>query len=59
MRWRTSSYSAESGNCVQVREDLAAVRDSKHPQVALDLSRKSVARMAAFVRATGRFDDGA
>jgi hypothetical protein len=50
MTGRNSSYSAQSGNCVQVRGDLAAVRDSKQPQVALDLSRTSVARLAAFVR---------
>ena len=41
MEWRKSSFSAD-GNCVQVRRDLAAVRDSKNPggpAVALDLSR--------------------
>jgi hypothetical protein len=29
MTWRSASYSASSGNCVQVRGDLAAIRDSK------------------------------
>lgn len=29
MTWRSSSCSAEDGNCVQVRGDLAALRDSK------------------------------
>jgi hypothetical protein len=31
MDWRKSSFSGEGGNCVQVRQDLAAVRDSKNP----------------------------
>lgn len=31
MDWRKSSYSGSGGNCVQVRQDLAAIRDSKHP----------------------------
>jgi hypothetical protein len=31
MDWRTSSFSGNSGNCVQVRKDLAALRDSKRP----------------------------
>ncbi|MCG8914350.1 DUF397 domain-containing protein [Actinokineospora sp. PR83] len=43
MEWRKSSFSAD-GNCVQVRQDLAAVRDSKNPVgpvLAVDLSRLS------------------
>lgn len=31
MEWRKSSFSAASGNCVEVRQDLAAIRDSKNP----------------------------
>lgn len=31
MDWRKSSFSGDSGNCVQVRQDLAALRDSKNP----------------------------
>jgi hypothetical protein len=31
MDWRESSFSGDSGDCVQVRRDLAAVRDSKNP----------------------------
>lgn len=30
MTWRTSSYSADDGNCVQLRGDLTAIRDSKN-----------------------------
>jgi hypothetical protein len=41
MDWRKSSFSAGGGNCVQVRQDLAAIRDSKNPgpTLAVDLSR--------------------
>jgi uncharacterized protein DUF397 len=42
MEWRKSSFSGSGGDCVQVRQDLAAVRDSKNPvgpTLAVDLSR--------------------
>jgi Domain of unknown function (DUF397) len=29
--WRKSSKSNTGGQCVEVRRDLAALRDSKHP----------------------------
>jgi Domain of unknown function (DUF397) len=35
--WRKSSYSSQSGNCVEVARNLSglvAVRDSKHPDGA-------------------------
>lgn len=44
MEWHKSSFSGSGGNCVQVRQDLAAVRDSKNPggpTLAVDLSRLS------------------
>lgn len=31
MTWRKSSYSAAEGNCVEIRDDLSALRDSKNP----------------------------
>jgi hypothetical protein len=31
MDWRKSSFSGGGGNCVEVRQDLTAVRDSKNP----------------------------
>ncbi|WP_156756600.1 DUF397 domain-containing protein [Actinokineospora pegani] len=40
MEWRKASFSDTGGNCVEVRQDLTAVRDSKNPSgpvVALDL----------------------
>jgi hypothetical protein len=42
MDWRKSSFSGNSADCVQVRQDLAALRDSKNssgPELAVDLSR--------------------
>ena len=42
MDWRKSSFSGDGGNCVEVRQDLAAVRDSKNaagPTLVVDLSR--------------------
>lgn len=30
-KWRKSSRSADAGQCVEVRSDLAALRDSKDP----------------------------
>ncbi|MGB3437860.1 MAG: DUF397 domain-containing protein [Actinophytocola sp.] len=29
MNWRRSSFSGDSGDCVEVRQDLTALRDSK------------------------------
>lgn len=31
LTWRTSSHSSQNGQCVEVRGDLSAVRDSKNP----------------------------
>ena len=29
--WRVSSHSGQGGSCVEIRNDLSAVRDSKDP----------------------------
>ena len=42
MEWRKSSFSGDSGDCVEVRQDLAALRDSKNPagpELSVDLAR--------------------
>jgi hypothetical protein len=42
MDWHKSSFSGDGGNCVQIRQDLAAVRDSKNaagPSLAVELAR--------------------
>jgi hypothetical protein len=46
--WRKSSRSGETGNCVEVRNDLAAVRDSKRPEASLHLSRTALTRLVTF-----------
>ncbi|MBP2326729.1 hypothetical protein JOF56_007114 [Kibdelosporangium banguiense] len=41
MNWRTSSFSGACGNCVQIRQDLAAIRDSKNadgPTLDIDVT---------------------
>jgi hypothetical protein len=42
MDWRRSSFSGNSGECVEVRQDLIAIRDSKNPAgptLTADLTR--------------------
>ncbi|WP_156756752.1 DUF397 domain-containing protein [Actinokineospora pegani] len=41
MEWRKASFSGSGGDCVEVRQGLTAVRDSKNPSgpvVVLDLA---------------------
>ncbi|MGX7828979.1 DUF397 domain-containing protein [Actinokineospora sp. 24-640] len=46
MEWKKSSRSTNTDNCVEVRQDLAAVRDSKNPQgPALGFSATSVSAL--------------
>ncbi|WP_424185913.1 DUF397 domain-containing protein [Actinokineospora sp. G85] len=47
MEWRKSSRSGSTGDCVELRQDLAAVRDSKHPTVTLPLTRTAVRDLIA------------
>jgi hypothetical protein len=49
MDWRKSSYSGTGGNCVEVRQDLAALRDSKNPGPALDVD---MLRLLAMVKSS-------
>lgn len=50
MQWRKSSRSGSTTNCVELRQDLSAVRDSKRPAVSLNLSRDAVAKLVNLVR---------
>ncbi|MEV5411150.1 DUF397 domain-containing protein [Thermopolyspora sp. NPDC052614] len=55
MRWRKSSYSGDTGNCVEVSSDhrkRVAVRDSKNPSgVVLIFDRTEWARFLTDIRA--------
>jgi hypothetical protein len=48
--WRKSSKSDTGGSCVEVRNDLAAIRDSKHPAVIMPVSRATLTRLTAFAQ---------
>lgn len=49
--WRKSSRSSNSTNCVEVRDDLAAVRDSKNAAgPVLVLPTSATAALSAAVR---------
>lgn len=51
--WRKSSRSADAGQCVEVRGDLAALRDSKNlagPELSIGV------RSVVLAVKTGRFD---
>jgi Domain of unknown function (DUF397) len=50
MTWRSSSFSGSGGNCVQVRGDLRALRDSKSPDTVLLMSRTAVASLVTAAR---------
>lgn len=46
--WRKSSRSGDTGNCVEVRNDLAALRNSKRPDTALPLPRAALLELVSF-----------
>jgi hypothetical protein len=48
--WRKSSKSADASQCVEVRNDLTAVRDSKRPDVIMPVGRGALARLTTFAR---------
>lgn len=49
--WRRSSRSGETGNCVELRGDLAAIRDSKSPQAVLPVAEAATRKLLGFLRA--------
>ena len=49
--WRRSSRSGETGNCVELRGDLAAIRDSKAPEAILAISERATRKLVGFLRA--------
>lgn len=48
--WRKSSKSDSGASCVEVRNDLAALRDSKHPVVAMPVGRKALTQLTRFAQ---------
>ena len=46
MTWHKSSHS-DDGNCVEVRGDLRAVRDSKSPNRVMPVTRAAMARLVS------------
>jgi hypothetical protein len=53
MTWRKSSYSAAEGNCVEIRDDLSALRDSKNPD-GPTLHADDLRQMLRFVKVSDR-----
>jgi hypothetical protein len=53
MTWRKSSFT-ESASCVEIRGDLAAIRDSKQPEVVMPISKVAVAGLTTFARISRR-----
>lgn len=50
MEWRKSSRSGSNGDCVEVRQDLTAIRDSKSPAAALAVPADTVRRLVDWLR---------
>lgn len=48
--WRRASQSGDTGNCVELRQDLAAVRDSKRPDAVLPVPAKATRKLLTFLR---------
>ncbi|MBB4912520.1 DUF397 domain-containing protein [Actinophytocola algeriensis] len=48
--WRRSTRSGETGNCVELRGDLAAIRDSKSPQAILPIPEVATRKLLGFLR---------
>jgi hypothetical protein len=52
MTWRKSSRSGSGGDCVEVRGDLQALRDSKAPSAFMPISRTAMDRLVTVLRST-------
>lgn len=48
--WRRSSRSGSAGNCVELRRDLTAIRDSKHPQTELPIPTPALRALLTHLR---------
>jgi hypothetical protein len=50
MEWRKSSRSGNASDCVELRQDLSAVRDSKSPTKSLAVPAPAVRKLVAWLR---------
>ncbi|MFC4855479.1 DUF397 domain-containing protein [Actinophytocola glycyrrhizae] len=50
MTWRKSSRSGSGGDCVEVRGDLQALRDSKSPTTVMPVGRVAMTRLVSTLR---------
>lgn len=50
MTWRKSSRSGSGGDCVEVRGDLQALRDSKAPKAIMPVTRAALRNLVTHVR---------
>lgn len=50
MTWRKSSHSDTDGNCVEIRADLQALRDSKSPKAVMPVTRAALRSLVTHVR---------
>jgi hypothetical protein len=50
MSWRRSSRSGPNGNCVELRGDHAAIRDSKSPASVLPVPSAATRNLLDFLR---------
>lgn len=41
-RWKKSSHSVNGGDCVEVRGDLAALRDTKNPSPSIQVNVRAL-----------------
>ena len=48
--WRKSSHTGADNNCVEVRRDLTAIRDSKNPEPVLRINHAAWLRFLGMVR---------
>ncbi len=49
--WRRSSFSGDTGNCVEMPVEKNALRDSKHKKAVLPVAVAGVNSLIAFIRA--------
>jgi hypothetical protein len=54
MTWRKSSHSGSGGDCVELRGDLAAIRDSKAPWVVMPVGSDAMSRFIGALQVSAK-----